>query len=490
MASGNPSLQKNAALKMLLNIFNIVIPLIVGPYLARLLDPTLYGDYNNALSQLNVVLPIAGFGVYNYGIRYISRVRDDKAKVESLFTQLFFIGLVTNVIGFVLFLAYAVVLHETNGASLAIYAALSIQILANIFLTEWMNEAYETYGFIMVKTVIFRLLYVAGIFALVRQPDDVAMYALLLSISALFNNLASFIYIKRRARFRFPITRRDCKPVVKSLCYLVLITNANILYTQLDRLFLSGFATDSIQATYYAMPQTILYTVLNVVNAIVLVTIARLSYYLSNDQQDNYLDLLQRSSQTFFMLLFPISVGMAATSEFVMTLYGGAQYTAAAPVLFVFALRTLVTCFQTVLSQQVIYLYGRENTLMKIALAGGCINLLLNSGLVLCGWMTPATLVLTTLIADVVVTVLEVIVVRSLNPRVHVFRLRNLKYLLLSFSFFPISWLIGRLPLSFFAGGAVTIVICVIVYFGVLLLIRDQLFISFLRSLLARVRRS
>lgn len=485
------SIKRNALLKMSLNVFNILIPLVVGPYLARIFDPGLYNTYNNALAVVSVFIPIASFGIYNYGMRYIARVRDDGEKVSRLFTQLFFIGLITNLVGFFLFIAYAFCFG--GRVNLAIYAALSIQILANIVFTEWMNEAFEMYGFIMIKTVIFRMLYVGSIFLFVRKPDDVPVYALLISMSTFLNNLASFLYIKRKVKFALPLKRDNLRPVVKSLFFLVLITNANILFTQLDKLFLSWFSTDPIATTCYTMPQTILYTILNIVNALVLVTVPRLSYYLSNGRMAEYLSLQQRSSQTFFMIMFPVSIGLATMSNFVMELYGGAQYAAAGPVLLVFSLRNLLLCFDTVMVNQVTYLYGRENTMVRLLFTSGALNLLLDSGLVLLDRftsipaLTPVNLVITTAFSEVVMTALQFRLVRSLNPNIHLLGFRNLKYLLLSLSFPVVSFLVGLLKLGFLLNGAMVILLCVLLYFGVLLLARDPLAIEYLRSVFGKL---
>ena len=43
------TLFKNTIFKSLLNIVNIVVPLIIGPYIMRLLDVYLYGTYNRVL---------------------------------------------------------------------------------------------------------------------------------------------------------------------------------------------------------------------------------------------------------------------------------------------------------------------------------------------------------------------------------------------------------------------------------------------------------
>ena len=75
------SITYNALLRVILNVFNVIIPIITGPYLARTLDVELYGIYNKSLSLIGFLLPFAGFGIYNYGIREISKLKDDEKNV-------------------------------------------------------------------------------------------------------------------------------------------------------------------------------------------------------------------------------------------------------------------------------------------------------------------------------------------------------------------------------------------------------------------------
>lgn len=47
------SVTKNMMAKMALNILNVVLPLITGPYLAHVLDVELYGQYNRAFALIS-----------------------------------------------------------------------------------------------------------------------------------------------------------------------------------------------------------------------------------------------------------------------------------------------------------------------------------------------------------------------------------------------------------------------------------------------------
>ena len=67
------TLFKNTIYKSILSIVNIVVPIIIGPYIMRLLDVDLYGMYNRVFADFQMFLAFAGFGVYTLGVREISK---------------------------------------------------------------------------------------------------------------------------------------------------------------------------------------------------------------------------------------------------------------------------------------------------------------------------------------------------------------------------------------------------------------------------------
>ena len=102
------SLAKNAIYKVILNVFNLLVPLFVGPYIAGLLTPELYGIYNRVYAEFQIFFILGAFGIYNYGVREISKVKSDPEKTKEVFSSLFFIGVISNLLvtGFYIIYVY------------------------------------------------------------------------------------------------------------------------------------------------------------------------------------------------------------------------------------------------------------------------------------------------------------------------------------------------------------------------------------------------
>ena len=132
------SLFKNSIYKALLSFANIVVPIIIGPYITKLLDVELYGAYNKVYSEFQVFLIFATFGIYTFGVRGISKVRDNPEKLSELFTNLFLLGIITNTITGIVYVIYSII--SSSGITQSIYLIFIIQIIANVFYIEFLNE--------------------------------------------------------------------------------------------------------------------------------------------------------------------------------------------------------------------------------------------------------------------------------------------------------------------------------------------------------------
>lgn len=485
------SIKRNAIAKLSLNILNVILPLITGPYLARTLDVDLYGEYNQIFSIVSWFIPFASFGIYNYGIRIISQIKQDKKKTEKMFTSLFCMGMISSIVVTVIYIIF--VLLKPDKTNNNIYIILSIQIIANIFMVEWMNEAFESYGFILFKTMAVRIFNVIGIFVFVRKADDIAQYALITSLIVIVNNLLSYLYIKKNISF-CKLTRKDLTSLIKPLAIMLLLANANMFYTYLDKLYLSIFA-EGKYTTYYNFAHYITGVIGNTISAVIIVTIPRLSKYIGEKNQAEYENLLYSSSGMYFMIGIPMCIGLSALGTPIMYMYGGKKYIGAGLTMTLFAFRYLMGMCDLTLANQVIFIHGKEHLLTRMYFIGGGINLALNSTLAILGMVTPELLIITTFMAEVVLISMMISCIKKINPNIHVLNRSTLKYFLTALTFYPIAFIITKamnleyiLNLKFILIIIIVVITCAIVYFMVLYLTKDKALYKLLNILLGKLK--
>ena len=480
------SISKNAIFKAMLNLFNIILPILVIPLVTRSVGRELYGYMGYGDSLTAYFLIFASFGIYQYGLREISKVRDDKVKLRQTFASLFIFTAITNIIVSVGYMIFVLVFYK-NEPYFYTCIIMGFNLVFNLFYVEWVNEALENYDFIAIKTIIIRIIYSVLILLFIRNQEDFLFYLYLVIGFNALNNILSFIYIKKRVRFDFSNIQivRHIKPML----YVVILSNTGILYTQLDKIMLKDSAGGTTEVGYYYMAQR----VMNIINALMLtiiqVTMPRLSNYLGNDSKDEYLALLKKVIKIYFLLLFPASIGLLCLSKEAIYIFGGSEFLPAVPVMAIFAIYMLSIGVEGIIANQIIYLYGKEKNDAILVLIGGAINLFFNISLVTMGKFTMVTAIATTLIANLIVIGLEYRLVKKvIKLDIHLFAYENIKYFYYSLVFIPITLGIKCIVSNIFILCSLEVISCGLIYLGILIITKDDVFFELVNKLRVKLK--
>lgn len=480
------SLFKNTIYKSILSFVNIVIPLLVGPYVVKLLDVELYGIYNTVYAEFQVFLVFASFGLYTYGIREISKIRNDSKQISRLFTNLFFISIFTNLIVCFIYLIYAYL--TSQGVALLLYIIMTIQFLGNVFYIEFVNEALENYKFITIKTIIVKILYIISIFLFIRYPNDVPIYAIIVSLVNFLNNILSFIYAKKIIKFDFKNIK--IKKYIKPLITILIISNVDLLYSQLDRIMLGKFV-NGIAVSMYYIPYYIISTLSAIPYSIITVSIPRLSYIVANETKDQYQYSLNKIISSLLFIIVPMCLGVFVLSKEVIYLYAGEKYFACIIPLMIACILRIIISIESVMTNLVMYPNNKERNLLKFLFSCGLLNLILNSALVFFNVLTPSTAMITTFIAEVVLMIMQYsFISKKLDIKIKILSKQNILYFTLSFMFILISIIVKKTITNFYLSIGIIIVLCVCLYVGVLFLKKDENLYLIKNKLFSKLRRS
>ena len=465
-----------------MSIVNIVFPLLTAPYVARVLSMDGYTEYNKVMSMISWFSPFAVFGVYTYGMRTISQIKNYKEAVSKLFSQLFMFSVLTSVFVSTIYLLLILVISSFN-AYKGMYAVSVVQLLFICFATDWANEAYESYGFILVKSFLCRFLYVIAVFLFVKDTGDVFIYVCLSSISVIFNNALTFAYAKTKICFS-RLSFREELNLIKPLFVVFLLVNSSMLYTIFDRFMLIWFG-NKLSLTYYNISQTIVMAVVNVTTSILLVSIPRLSYLWANNKKDDYYVLLEKTSSTFMAFHTPCCIGLACLSTEVIFYYSGMKYISASFPFLLFSIRYYLSAFDMILAKQVLLATGNEKVLTKIYYIAGVYNVVLKIILVFIGKLTPEFCIITTATADILIIILQIMSIKKLCINFSIFTRTVLRYFLTSLFFIPVATFVKYFVpfegIKFITIRSISIIgICTVLYASMMLITKDGLTASFL----------
>jgi len=481
------SISKNAVFKAVLNISNIILPIIVMPVVLSAIQDKLNGYITMGETYTSIFMIFASFGIYQYGLREISRVRDDKKKLRQTITSLFVITAVTTTVISFLYALFLIIFHR-NDALFYTCMAMGLNIVFNMFNVEWINEALENYDFIAIKTMIVKIIYNVLTICFVKTQEDFLFYIYLTCGINFINNISSFIYIKKKIQFDF--SDLQFKKHLKPMFSVVILANTYILYTWLDKNMINN-NIGSTEAGYYGVAQKIMCMIDILMFTIVQVSMARLSNYLENHSKEVYLKLLNKIVKVYFLLLFPASIGLLGVSKQVIIIMGKGKdtYLPAVPILMVFSIYMLTIGIDRIIADQIIYIFGREKTDAKLVLIGGILNLILNTLLVITKTFIPTTVIATTLIANLVVIAMEYrLVKKELNLDIQLFAFENIKYLYYALIFIPITFTINKFASGVILSCILDVIVCCGVYLVILIITKDEVFFELLNIVLEKIK--
>jgi O-antigen/teichoic acid export membrane protein len=198
------SIKKNYVYNMLLNLSNILFPLVTFAYVARVLGPEMFGKVSFASSFVGYFLLLACLGIPTYGSREIARARSGgKQAVSGIFSELFLLNASSTVAACVLFLIPLLWVGRLRQDPV-LFLVTGSAILINVFSVDWLFQGLEKYGTIAFRSFLFKLLGLVFLFLSVRAKSDYVRYAAIGVVVTGGANISGFVMSRKLADLKFP----------------------------------------------------------------------------------------------------------------------------------------------------------------------------------------------------------------------------------------------------------------------------------------------
>ena len=177
-------LRKNILALYVVQVLNFALPLISVPYLVRVLGASSYGLLALAGALIVYFAAFTDFGFGTAGTRAAAAARDDPRQLGALLASVTIVRLGLMCIA-LLALAALLISSPRFAEHAAVYAASALTLLGTALFPNWLLQGLEAMRTLALATVTGRLVAVGLIFALVHDPEDVALAAALQSLSLL-----------------------------------------------------------------------------------------------------------------------------------------------------------------------------------------------------------------------------------------------------------------------------------------------------------------
>jgi PST family polysaccharide transporter len=394
------SVARNSVALFILQLINMIAPLIVLPYLSRILGLDGFGLVMFSLSVCAIVLVVTDFG-FNLSATYsISKHREDKLYVNELIGAIFIIKL-----GFFLFFLFSIIIFsffqdlDLEGRLISVY--ISLNILFQAFIPTWFFQGIEKMKNVTVYMFFAKVTYVVLVFICISDKTDVELVILLYATSNLIAVILSVKSIYSNGySIQRPVTIK-IENVFKESVQFFISRAAVSIYTSGSTFLVGAFAGVHQVAIYGASEK--IYQASKSVTA----PIAQALFpYMTKTKNTT---LLMKVVLVIGILLTAVCFCVGFWADEVMRLIFGDEFIGAGKVLQLFLIITIINFLSVNFGYPAFAGIGKVDIANYTVVLGAVVHLILLFSLYLSGGFNALNVVKAVLVTESIVMVLRLI---------------------------------------------------------------------------------
>lgn len=400
------STKNNFMFQFMYRVVVLVLPLIVSPYLTRKLGGTALGVYTYTYSIAYYFVVFAMLGIEKHGQRIISQRREDIIELRKTFWSLYFVHFATSMFSVV---AYAIYLLYFCRSDISIAFAQTIYVASAIFDLTWLFYGLEKFKTVTIRNAIIKLLNTACIFLFVKQPSDIVVYTLIMSISTMLGNLALFPQVLAAIppiRFDWNCVKEHTKPLLTLFVAVVAAT----LYTVFDKTLLGIMATKEAVA-YYEYSDKIINIPKTFITIISTVLFPKACQCASLKDFDGMHRNMEKSVTITGLIGFASCFGLLAIANQFALLYYGEEFAVCGEIISLMTPLILIIGIGETARSQYIYPLKMDMVMVKVLFFNAAVNLSISAALIPSMGIRGA--VFGTITAETSGLIIELIIVRK-----------------------------------------------------------------------------
>lgn len=204
------TLFKNTFMLYVLTFSAYLFSFITLPYQTRVLGPEIFGIVGIAMASMMFVQLFIDFGFTLYATGKVSVLRNDKKKIDILYSSVMSVKIVLSLISLLLLCLMALFVPFV-GQHFLLFLFYTLASIAYGILPDFIYRGMETMAPITVRTVITRGLFALLIFALLKDSSQYLLLPILLLTGNLLAALIALIDVPKR--FDIHISKPHLKEV-------------------------------------------------------------------------------------------------------------------------------------------------------------------------------------------------------------------------------------------------------------------------------------
>lgn len=352
----------------LLQVSNYIIPLIILPYIVRVLGVEKFGLVSIVQAFTMYFVNIAEYGFTIVGVREIAASKGDKKKLTIIFSSIILLRVIFAFICIAL-ISMLVLNIDYFFPHYQLYLLAAGIVLGSAIFPEFLFQGIERMGLITIITVLMRVLFIGAMFLLIHKPEDYQLYILLLSLTQLFIGFTGIVISIILLKVRLVIPEaKTLKEFIKK-GFPIFSSKVGIsIYTH-SPVFILGIYAGEISAGIFSAADKIRIALQGII-----ANLANSSYpaavRLINEGKEKFSHFIKS------VLIFSVSIGiilfavMYFFSDLIVDVLLGSAFTESAVLMKILASLMILLSVGLIFSILTVLASGRDNLFRNIIFAG------------------------------------------------------------------------------------------------------------------------
>lgn len=364
----------NAIFSVLGVIFNTIVPIIVFPYVSRVIGVEGIGKYNFYSSALTYISIFSNFGISIYGVREIGKYAKDIIKQSTIFINLLFINLLSFscCVAFILY----IILFTVYSSDFILIILFSCTLFTNVIGAEWYFVAREKQGYLLIRNIIFKVISIISIFIFVKGPEDLISYVIITVFSVSGVSLVNVFYIYKNINLK-KCFALDISKHIKPL-FSIFSIDILVRFLGLGDVVLLGVLATNESVGIYSMGLKIFLLAASMMKITATTLLPRASYFIETHDVDRFQQLTARTTKLLFLIGVPITFILFVWAKPIIYLLGGNQFEQSIYVLQFLSTILLLNIFINTCVFQVLYPLRCTNSILISQIIGVALNIVCN----------------------------------------------------------------------------------------------------------------
>lgn len=359
----------------LLRVFSTAfITFFTMPYINRVLGASYVGKVEFVYIILYYFILFSSLGIPLYGIREVSRCREDEKKLYNLVMELMIILFITTIISYLILFGIIIHIPFFESYKKLIYI-MSGMILLNNISAEWYFQGIENQKFITVRNVIVKLIVFGLFFLLIKQESDYELYAFLVVMLWFGANIIGFLFISKKLYYhQFSLKNINLTRHYKPILAIFVTTVSLSVYLELPKFFIGSIAGDQYVG-YYLTANSLVRSVVILISVVGSVMLPRLSYLFINDKI-KYEVYLKKTVGLMMLIAIPCTVYFFIFSDNIILLMGGESFMDASLTMKILSPLCILVSFAYFFGVLILYPQGKEKIYTKATVISALISII------------------------------------------------------------------------------------------------------------------